>query len=196
MGSMRHNNRLTNSRLGQAYWQRHVRTNFNQPAQKKARRTARLQKAIAVFPRPIDCLRPVVQCPTKRYNVKARAGRGFTRKELNAAGITDSQRVKFNIPIDSRRINRSQEGLDRNVERLKCYMSKVSVPTADVLSTLKPTVKRISDMLPIQTHSYKVKQAPVFMAVPKDLPSAHETTRKVHTDRIARRYAGQEANKN
>jgi hypothetical protein len=53
-----------------------------QPGKKVSRRNARQAKAAAVAPRPIDRLRPVVRCPTIKYNRRVRAGRGFTLAEL------------------------------------------------------------------------------------------------------------------
>lgn len=45
--------------------------------------TARQKKAVKIFPRPIaGPLRPIVQCQTLKYNMKSRAGRGFTLEEL------------------------------------------------------------------------------------------------------------------
>ncbi len=42
-----------------------------------------MKKAAAVAPRPVDgTLRPAVRCPTFKYNMKMRAGRGFTLEEL------------------------------------------------------------------------------------------------------------------
>lgn len=43
---------------------------------------ARQSKAAAIAPRPVDRLRPIVRCPTIKYNRKVRAGRGFTLTEL------------------------------------------------------------------------------------------------------------------
>merc|ERR1719423_284099 len=65
-------------------WDPYVKTWFNQPARKVRRRNARAAKAVAVAPRPLKTLRPVVRCPTLRYNIKERIGRGFTLKELKA----------------------------------------------------------------------------------------------------------------
>lgn len=53
-----------------------------QPGRKHRRREARIAKAAAVAPRPVDKLRPVVRCPTIKYNRRVRAGRGFTIAEL------------------------------------------------------------------------------------------------------------------
>ena len=67
------------------HWQRRVRTWFDQPGKKKTRRLKRLKKAAAIAPRPAaGLLRPVVHCPTFRYNSRVRAGRGFTLEELKA----------------------------------------------------------------------------------------------------------------
>merc|ERR1712137_201412 len=75
-------------------WQERVRTWFNQPSKKIARRKARAAKAAKVFPRPVSgALRPVVQCPTARYKARARLGRGFTLEELKEAGF-NVQRLK------------------------------------------------------------------------------------------------------
>merc|ERR1712226_1594920 len=86
-------------------WAKLAKTWFNQPAKKEARRSARAAKAVAVAPRPVaGSLRPVVQCPTFRYNAKARVGRGFTYDE-----------------------DKSAENLQRNVQRLKEYRQKLVV---------------------------------------------------------------------
>jgi large subunit ribosomal protein L13e len=64
-------------------WQNRVRTWFNQPMRKKRRRATRVKKARTIAPRPVaGPLRPIVRCPTIKYNTKNRAGRGFTLEEL------------------------------------------------------------------------------------------------------------------
>lgn len=68
-------------------WQRYIRCWFDQPMRKKRRARARLQRSSRVYPRPVESLRPVVRCPTARYNTKIRLGRGFTLDELKAAGV-------------------------------------------------------------------------------------------------------------
>lgn len=71
------------------HWQRYVKTWFNQPGSKKRRRTKRLQKAAKVAPRPVKgALRPVVRCPTFKYNTKIRRGRGFTLEELKVCCVS------------------------------------------------------------------------------------------------------------
>lgn len=45
--------------------------------------TARQKKAVKIFPRPTaGPLRPVVHCQTLKYNMKVRAGKGFSLEEL------------------------------------------------------------------------------------------------------------------
>jgi hypothetical protein len=64
-------------------WQRYVKTWFNQPMRKKRRHQNRIKKALKVAPRPAaGQLRPIVRCPTIKYNTKVRAGKGFTLEEL------------------------------------------------------------------------------------------------------------------
>ena len=41
-----------------------------------------MEKARRVFPRPASSLRPIVRCPTFRYNTRVRAGKGFSLEEL------------------------------------------------------------------------------------------------------------------
>ena len=64
-------------------WQRFVKTWFNQPMRKKRRHQNRVKKALKIAPRPVaGQLRPIVRCPTIKYNTKVRAGKGFTLEEL------------------------------------------------------------------------------------------------------------------
>ena len=72
-------------------WDRYVKTWFNQPARKDRRRKARVAKAAKVAPRPLKTLKPVVRCPTFKYNIKDRRGRGFTLEELKAGGLSKSK---------------------------------------------------------------------------------------------------------
>ncbi|KAF2871864.1 ribosomal protein L13e [Massariosphaeria phaeospora] len=106
-------------------WQRRVRVHFDQPGRKKSRRNARVAKAAKVAPRPVDRLRPVVRCPTVKYNRRVRPGRGFSLVELKAAGIPRKFAATIGISVDPRRQNLSEEGLKANVERLQEYKKKL-----------------------------------------------------------------------
>jgi len=78
--------------------------------------TARQQKAVKIFPRPTaGSLRPIVHGQTLKYNMKVRAGRGFSLEELKAAGIPKKLAPTIGIAVDHRRRNRSLEGLQTNV---------------------------------------------------------------------------------
>ena len=87
--AIKHNQQLPNAHFHKD-WQRRVRVHFDQPGRKSRRRAARLSKAAAVAPRPVDKLRPVVRCPTLKYNRRARAGRGFTLQELKVGNLHPS----------------------------------------------------------------------------------------------------------
>jgi len=122
--TIKHNQQLPNNHF-RKQWQTRVRVHFDQPGRKLRRRQARLSKVNA--PRPVDKLRPVVRCPTVKYNRRIRAGRGFSLEELKEAGIPRRFALTIGIPVDHRRQNRSEEGMAANVERLKEYKSKLIV---------------------------------------------------------------------
>ena len=106
-------------------WDRYVKTWFNQPARKERRRKARIAKAAKIAPRPLKSLRPVVRCPTLKYNLKSRLGRGFTLDEVKAAGISKKMARTIGIAVDHRRRNKSLESLQLNAQRLKEYKAKL-----------------------------------------------------------------------
>jgi len=106
-------------------WQRRVKVHFEQAGRKHRRRQNRIKKAAAVAPKPVDKLRPVVRCPTIKYNRRVRAGRGFSLAELKAAGIPRKLAPTIGIAVDPRRQNLSEEGLTANVERLKEYQKRL-----------------------------------------------------------------------
>lgn len=77
--------------------------------------------------RPTELLRPAVRCPTIRYNTKLRAGRGFTKAEIKAAGLRPKEALSIGIPVDHRRRNKSEEGLKLNKERIEAYRARLVV---------------------------------------------------------------------
>merc|ERR1719440_2344472 len=123
---MKHNQQLINAHFRKD-WKKHIQTWFDQPANKERRRNNRIAKAKKVAPRPINLLRPVVRCPTVKYNMRVRAGRGFTIAELKAAKINKKSARGVGIAVDHRRTNRSEEAFQANVQRLKLYKSKLVV---------------------------------------------------------------------
>ncbi|KAK9914643.1 hypothetical protein M0R45_038411 [Rubus argutus] len=124
---VKHNNVIPGEHF-RKHWQNYVKTWFNQPARKTRRRNARQAKAVKIFPRPTaGPLRPIVRGQTLKYNMKIRAGRGFTLEELKAAGIPRKLAPTIGISVDHRRKNRSLEGFQVNVLRLKTYKQKLVV---------------------------------------------------------------------
>jgi len=122
---VKHNNVIPNQHFKKK-WQFRVRTWFNQPARKVRRRSARAAKAAAAFPRPAaGSLRPIVHGQTTRYNAKTRLGRGFTAAELKEAGIPAGLAPTIGIAVDKRRVNRSLEHKQENVDRLKAYRASL-----------------------------------------------------------------------
>merc|ERR1712080_636350 len=70
-------------------------------------------KAAKVAPKPGDKLRPVVRCPTVKYNRRVRAGRGFSLAELKEANIPRKLARTIGISVDPRRQNLSEEALKK-----------------------------------------------------------------------------------
>merc|ERR1719315_1019553 len=109
-------------------WQRYVKCWFKQPMRAIRRRKNRIAKAKKIAPRPAaGLLRPIVRCPTFRYNMKLRPGRGFSLEELKAAKIPRRLAPTIGIAVDHRRRNKSVEGLQMNVQRLKEYRSRLII---------------------------------------------------------------------
>jgi len=122
---VKHNNAINDTHFRKD-WERHVYTWFDHAPQKKARRIKRQKKAARLFPRPVQGpLRPVVRCPSSKYNTKIREGYGFTFEELRAAGINRKGARQIGISVDPRRHNRSNSSFEPNVARLKQYMAKL-----------------------------------------------------------------------
>jgi len=122
---MKHNNVIPNQHFHKK-WQLHVRTWFDQPARKARRHKKRLDKAKRVGPRPVKGpLRPIVRCQTIRYNMKVRAGRGFSLDEVRAAGLHPKYARTIGIAVDHRRRNKTTDAFQVNVQRLKQYLGKL-----------------------------------------------------------------------
>lgn len=147
----RHNNPIPDTH-GKKDQVKLIKVNFNQPAKAAKRRLHRIQKAKKLFPRPLNNLRPAVQCESIKHNARARLGRGFSLEELRvrdafthtttALHTTPTQRAFSNcsagsrhsqtrgpptigITVDFRRRNHNEESFRTNVRRLKLYKSKL-----------------------------------------------------------------------
>jgi len=165
---MKHNNIIPNTHFKKD-WQRYIKTWFNQPAQKKIRRDRRIAKAKKMGPRPTHMLKPVVRCPTLKYNTKLRLGRGFTMAELKAAGISVREAPTVGICVDYRRKNRSEERFQANVDRLKEYKQKLVVFPRRASQPKKGDATKEEIAQVVQVHDREV------------IPFAKRTTQKFAT---------------
>jgi len=195
--AIKHNNQIQKNHFRKD-WQRRVRCHFDQATQKIRRRTVRRAKAAAVAPRPVDKLRPIVRCPTIKYNRRVRAGRGFTLTELKVAGIPRLYAPTIGISVDSRRQNLSEESLAANVARLKAYKERLVVfprkggkaksgDSKDTDTSKSGVVSNLSIALPI------IAVAKGITEVKKnDVPKAIEggAYRKLRDARAEKRYQG------
>lgn len=180
---VKHNNVIPNSHFHKD-WQSYIKTWFDQPAKKVARRAARKAKAAKAAPRPVGQLRPAVRCPTVRYNMRIRAGRGFTLAELKAAGISRNDAGTIGIAVDHRRRNRSQESLDANVARLRAYLDKLvwnpTKPSAAIDTTGKDLVGSVAAAFPVTAAA----PAATFVKVTDDMRAkeAFKATRQTYNE--------------
>merc|ERR1739848_887697 len=169
-------------------WAKLAKTWFNQPAKKVTRRSARAAKAAQVAPRPqAGQLRPVVQCPTFRYNSRQRLGRGFTKQEIVDSGLTCNEARKIGICVDKRRRNKSTENLQRNVQRLKEYRSKLVILPKSGETDLEQCMART--IMPVAGIPSK---AVVESASVSDAPKGSAYF-AFHMARANAKYAGQRA---
>ena len=124
-------------------WADKVKTWYNQPGRKKRRRILRQKKAKLVSPNPTHKLRPIVRGQTNKYNTKIKLGKGFTKKEVNEAGIKGlSYARSLGIAIDLRRKDTSKETLDLNAGRIKEYLSRMILyPRNEKKPDKKPQVQ-------------------------------------------------------
>ncbi|KAH8885411.1 ribosomal protein L13e [Thozetella sp. PMI_491] len=191
--AIKHNQQLPHNHFRKD-WQRRVRVHFDQPGKKASRRVARRAKAAAVAPRPVDKLRPVVRCPSLKYNRRVRTGRGFSLAELKAAGIPRLYAPTVGIAVDHRRANLSEEGLAANVQRLKDYKARLIVfPRKSNKPKKADTPKDQQKAETTQKLAAPLAQASGFSEIKKsDIPKAPEggAYRTLRNARSEARYAG------
>ncbi len=104
-----------------------IKTWFAQPIKAIRRKQMRVKKEKKIFPMPLQKLRPVVRCPTIRHNRKLRLGRGFTPEECRSADIDYRTARTLGVSVDLRRKNQNEESFEKNVDRLKEYISHLRI---------------------------------------------------------------------
>ena len=158
-------------------------TRLDQPKRAQHRRRQRLIKAKKSFPRPLRNLRPAVNCPTVRYNMKKRLGRGFSLEELNGAGLRPEYAATVGIRVDRRRKNLSEEGLALNTQRLKTYMSKLVLFPINHNKLQKGEADEAAQKAAVQDRSRFGKT----VAAPSSIRAAVEAPRKLTADEKKRK---------
>lgn len=175
---VKHNNVVPNIHCHKKYLQSSrgplkVRLTLDQATKKKSRRLARAARAAKLAPRPLKQLRPVVHCPTQKYSSKVRLGRGFTKEELKAAGLSPQYARTVGIAVDLRRSNRSNESLQTNVARLEEYKknlvvwtkkSKPSEAPAQITGTIQPLAAPSKEVV-TETITDEMKNFDAFTAI-------------------------------
>ncbi|KAI4147344.1 MAG: hypothetical protein LQ340_005600 [Diploschistes diacapsis] len=173
--AIKHNQKIVENKFRKD-WQRRVRCHFDQPGKKNRRRQNRLQRAATLAPRPVDRLRPVVRCPTIKYNRKVRAGRGFSLAELKEAGIPRKFAPTIGIAVDGRRANLSTESLTPNVARLKAYMERL------ILFPRRSGVHKKGDASKEDVQGVKEKSTEFTQAIGSLLPIINEARKNAITE--------------
>lgn len=122
---MKHNNALSTGHFKKTSLK--YKLWFKQPIQKRIRKERRAEKARRIAPCNVEKLLPIVRCGSRRYNMKERLGRGFSLTEIKEAGITPEHAKQHGIAVDARRHSYSEEGVARNVARIKEYLANIQV---------------------------------------------------------------------
>ena len=185
------NNRVPNDHLRKD-WFRRIKYFFDDPARKQRRQTARAIRAKKIAPRPVEGpLRPLVHCPTVRYNRKMRLGRGFTVEEVKAAGFEPSRARYMGIAMDKFRAHTKDSIKEANIERLKAYKAKMvrvhtkteKLPKGETIPELYALPKaeqkvtwRVIKAEEQKTELFKAKQ------------EAHKAWRKSIKDKVAAKH--------
>lgn len=138
-----------------------IKTWLDQPSRHIRRKEARRQKAKECFPMPTDKLRPIVRCPTIRYNRKVRLGRGFTPEECAAVDLDYKYARTIGISVDLRRKNMNAESFNTNVDRLKAYLEKLVIHKSIKEAKEAGAVQHIGKIMPIKR---KVPTVPTISA--------------------------------
>ncbi|KAJ1827064.1 60S ribosomal protein L13, partial [Coemansia sp. RSA 2708] len=119
------------------------------------------------------------------YNRKVRVGRGFTREELQAAGISANYAATVGIAVDHRRRNRSDESLARNVQRLQEYLAKLVVlprnvkqRTPEVVQAYRSAVQVAGPVVPLAVAP--APEAPRAVTAAEKQAQAFVTLRQAH----------------
>jgi len=180
---MKHNNVL-----GRGHSRKNAlrfKTWFHQPVQRSIRREKRIEKARKLSPSNVHLLKPVVRCPSRRFNMKERYGRGFSLAELKAAEIHPEEAREIGIAVDLRRYNYSEEGIERNVARLREYKNSIKIYKNKEEAKKDGAVQFKGKILPLVKKSSEVQSMSLSEVVPA--LGACEKMNKLRDECIKRR---------
>ncbi|KAH9387254.1 large subunit ribosomal protein L13e [Nematocida major] len=155
---MKHNNSLSTGHFKKTSLK--YKTWFGQAIQKRIRREKRQEAAKKIAPTNVELLRPVVRCNSRRYNINQRLGRGFSIVEVTQAGLTVKEARELGIAVDIKRYTKSVESLTLNVERIKEYLSKITVYESKSEALEAGAVQHKAAILPV------IKKKPTIDSIP------------------------------
>jgi large subunit ribosomal protein L13e len=115
---------------------------------------------------------------SQRYNGKIKLGRGFTPKELKAAGLSSLPYARsIGIAVDLRRKDTANETLQLNADRLKQYISRmVLFPMKKGKYAKKPVVAEAKEEILKGPDATFQNTHPHVIPLPKPEPGYSFTT--------------------
>lgn len=128
----------------------------------------KLQKAKSMFPIPLRKLRPIVRCPSIKYNRNERLGRGFTPAECEKAGLDYRHARRLGIAVDLRRRDTNQETLEKNADRIKAYLSKITIYESVKEAKERGAKPYAKEIMPL------VKSKPVVGSISREEVASYE----------------------
>ncbi|EIJ89583.1 large subunit ribosomal protein L13e [Nematocida parisii] len=162
---MKHNNALSTGHYKKTSLR--FKTWFHQPIQKKLRSQIRKEKAQKIAPMNVELLRPIVRANSRRYNIKQRLGRGFSIVEVMQAGLDVKKARQLGISVDMKRYTRSVESLNLNVERIKEYLSKITVYETKKEAIEAGAVQHKTTIMPIEKKKIVIESMPLSEVKPE-----------------------------
>jgi large subunit ribosomal protein L13e len=192
---VKHNNVLANVHL-RKHWMRRVKCYFNLSAHKTLRRAARSAKAAERSPAPVDLLRPLAKCNTRRYSNKIRFGRGFSLEEVRAVGLTPAFARTIGIAVDHRR-HGSNVLEEKNIERLQRFKSNLvlfprnaGAPKKGEINDSTTGLEGVAQIAQSGVYALpKVTKRAGIAALTKEM-KAEKTYVKLRSARVNRKYKG------
>ena len=158
---------------------------------------ARVAKAAGHY--PTETLRPVVRGQSLKYNTKLRYGKGFTYGELKKVNLTPAFAKTIGIAVDHRRQDVNEETMQRNVDRLNSYKSKLvlfprhegKIKKGEVNDATAEQVKAVAETVtPKNVLAFPAESLREKRAVITDEMKKTNIYKKLRSERTNARYFG------